>query len=61
MNSTLNTAVKGVTFEIWSGKSVDLSSFRVFGCRAMAKIPDAQRKKLSVFLLATLRSKRVIV
>lgn len=45
MNSTLNTAIKAIPSEVWYGKDVDLSSFRVFGCKAMAKIPDVQRKK----------------
>lgn len=46
MNSTINSAVNGIPEEIWTGNSVDISSFRVFGCKAMAKIPDATRKKL---------------
>lgn len=45
MNSTMNTAIKAIPSEIWNKKPVDFSSFRVFGCRAMVKIPDAQRKK----------------
>lgn len=32
--------------EVWYGKKPDLSMFKVFGCRAMAKIPDEKRKKL---------------
>lgn len=34
--------------ERWSGAKPDLSSLRVFGCRAMAHIPKAQRTKLDV-------------
>lgn len=45
INSTINTAINKIPQEIWSGKPVDLSSFRIFGCKAMAKIPDSQRKK----------------
>lgn len=32
--------------EIWSGKMPDLSSMRVFGCRAMVHVPKANRRKL---------------
>lgn len=45
INSTINTAIKGIPDEIWTGKPVDLSMFRIFGCTAMAKVPDALRKK----------------
>lgn len=45
MNSTMNTAIKRTPIEVWTGKPVDLSFFRIFGCKAMAKVPDALRKK----------------
>lgn len=45
MNSTWNSGINGIPEEIWSGKSVDLSKFRIFGCKAMVKVPDGTRKK----------------
>lgn len=45
MNSTVNSAIKRIPEEVWTGQTVDLSTFRVFGCKAMAKIPDSLRKK----------------
>lgn len=45
MNSTVNSAIKRIPEEIWTGQTVDLSLFRIFGCKAMAKIPDGLRKK----------------
>lgn len=46
MNSTMNSGINAIPVEIWSEKSVDLSIFRIFGCRAMVKVPDGTRKKL---------------
>lgn len=34
--------------ELWSGKQGNISMLRVFGCRAMAHIPEQKRKKLDV-------------
>lgn len=34
--------------ELWSNKQGDTSMLRVFGCKAMAHIPDQKRKKLDV-------------
>lgn len=31
--------------ELWFGKTPDISTFRVFGSKAMVKIPDQKRKK----------------
>lgn len=32
-------------FEIWTGSKPDLSNLRVFGCKALAHVPKADRKK----------------
>lgn len=45
INSTMNSGIKGIPLEIWTGKTVDLS-FKIFGCNAMVKIPDGVRKKV---------------
>ena len=46
INSSTNASTKSVPDVMWSGKPVDYARFRVFGCKAMAKIPDQKRKKL---------------
>jgi transposase InsO family protein len=46
-NRMPTSAVKSKTpFEAWHGRRPSLSAFRVFGCRAFAKVPDQQRSKL---------------
>ena len=32
--------------EIWNGKRPDISHLRIFGCKAMVKVPDNQRSKI---------------
>lgn len=46
-NRSPTKAVRGITpEEKWTGKKVDLSNMRVFGCIAYALIPHEKRKKL---------------
>lgn len=46
-NKSPSKAVRGTTpEEKWSGKKVDLSNLKIFGCVAYAMIPNEKRKKL---------------
>lgn len=46
-NRTPSKAVRGTTpEESWSGKKVNLSNLRIFGCIAYAMVPKESRKKL---------------
>ena len=45
-NCSPTCALKETPYERWNGEKPDVSIFRVFGCKAYARIPDEKRKKL---------------
>lgn len=46
LNRTLSSTNLVTPYEAWFGKKPDVSYFKVFGSRAFAHIPDANRRKL---------------
>lgn len=46
INSTPSTVTKQIPDEVWYKKTIDFSSFKVFGCKAMAMVQANKRKKL---------------
>ena len=45
-NCSPTCALDETPYERWNGVKPDVSNFRVFGCKAYARIPDEKRKKL---------------